>query len=318
MIGAGDSFVVEDFLRATRDDVALWVVASLVVIAGLVGCYWAYQTFVPVGPAAAPPAGAIVVEFAEFTTSPVAEELDVSEGERSVASEPMPFSEAEPDPEAVPEPAMEPEKVVQTTEAKIEPPQEPPAQSAPEPLPAPEPELPPLSPEPMVQPTDPNIPIPAVLPQRLAEVRANTPATNFEPPPRRVSPPQQQAATQASAPKPQAQQASQASAPQPSISSGPSASQVNRWETAVFRHLGQRRKIPPDARRRGETGRVLVQFTIDIAGNVRSVSISRSSGFASLDQAALDLVRTSSPVPRPPDGLPAQRLSIGVPIDYGL
>jgi protein TonB len=63
---------------------------------------------------------------------------------------------------------------------------------------------------------------------------------------------------------------------------------------------------------------VVVQFAIDRAGNVQSVGIVGSSNFEALDQAALDLVRASSPVPSPPEGLPSARLTIAIPIDYGL
>lgn len=412
MTKQGDSFVAEDFLRAKKGDVFLWTTASLLVIAGLVGGYWAYQTFVPVEEAAGPPAGAMVVEFAEFAVSPVTEELDVPEGELSAASEATPPSEAEPDPEAEPieepepvvepppevepeevaepeevtepEEVAEPKEVAETAEAEVEPPREPePAVEPeppvepkpvpppePEPVPEPEPavvpepvepiidvpevEVPepavviqrqmatverpepepepepvvepeeivepepapePVPEEPVAGPVDPNLPVPVTMSPRIAETRANTPETKFTPPPRRTPPPQQ-AATQVSAPRPQEQQAQQAAAPQQTASAEPSASQVNRWESSVLRHIGQRRKYPADARQRGEEGRVVVQFTIDAAGNVQSVSIAGSSGFAALDQAARDLVYASSPVPRPPEGLPRSRLTIGMPIDY--
>lgn len=360
MTKPGDSFVAEDFLRATKGDVVLWTTASLLVIAGLVGGYWAYQTYAPVEQAAGPPPGAMVVEFAEFAVSPVTEELEVPEGALSAASEATPPSEAEPDPEAEPieepepvvepppevepEELVEPEEVVEAAEAKIEPLPEPEIEPAvvPEPVepiidvpevevqePAvviqrqtatverPEPVVEPPEPvpeEPVVEPVDPNLPVPVTMSRRVAETRENTPATKFTPP--RRTPPPQQAATQASAPRPQEQQAQQAAAPQQTASAEPSASQVNRWESSVLRHLGQRRKYPADARARGEEGRVIVQFTIDAAGNVQSVSVAGSSGFAALDQAARDLVYASSPVPRPPEGLPRARLTIGMPIDY--
>lgn len=346
MSKAGDSFVAEDFLRAGRGDIALWTVSSLIVIAGLAGGYWVYKTFVPAEELAGPPAGAIVVEFVEFPASPAAEDLDVPEGELANAAEATPPNETEPATEAEPieEPPVETETAVaeEPIKAPAETPAEPIAKPAPAPveppidvpemeveeppvviqrvaaLPRPEEVLEPepAPEEPIAEPVDPNLPVPATMSQRVAEIRANTPATEFKPPPPRAPPPQQ-ATTQASAPKPQAQQTDEAAAPQQAPSSEPSASQVNRWESSVLRHLGQRRKYPPEARRRGEAGRVLVQFTIDTAGNVQSVSIAGSSGFASLDQAALELVRSSSPVPRPPEGLPRSRLTIGIPLDYG-
>ncbi len=385
MTRAGDSFVAEDFLRAKKGDVALWTTASLLVIGGLVGGYWAYQTFVPAEDIAGPPAGAMVIEFAEFAVSPVTEELDAPEGELSAASEATPPSKAEPDPEAEPieepepvvepppevepeevvepEEAVEPEEVVETAAATVEPPPEaePEPQVQPEPLPEPEPEpalvpepvepiidvpevevpepavviqrqmatverpepepepepIPepePVPEEPVVEPIDPNLPVPVSMSPRIAETRANTPKTTFTPPPRRAPPPQQ-AATQASAPRPQEQQAQQAAAPQQSTTAEPSRSQIDSWQASVQRHIGRRLKYPADATRRREEGRVVVQFKIDRAGNVQSVSVIGSSGFASLDEAALKLVYASSPVPPPPAGMSGLG-PINMPIDY--
>ncbi len=400
MTKAGDSFVAEDFFRLHRGDLALWTTASLIVVAGLIGGYWAYKTYVPVEVPSGPPAGAMTVEFAEFAVSPVTEELDVPEGEASAASEEVAPSEAQPDPEAEPieepepvveaeaepeevverEPVVEPEvvepqEVTETVEAEalpepepvveptpepepveeavpepvepildvpevevpeppvvierrmaaaepVEPPEpepvvEPPVVEPPvvEPEPLPEPE--PVPEEPVVEPVDPALPMPVAMPQRVADIRAETPPTKFEPPVRRTAPPPQ-AATQAAAPKPAAQQAAQAAAPQQVLSAAPSASQVDNWQASVARHIAQRQRYPASARRRGETGDVFVQFTIDAAGQVRSVSITGSTGHASLDQAALDLIYASSPLPRPPEGIPPSRMTIGMPIGYWL
>jgi len=49
---------------------------------------------------------------------------------------------------------------------------------------------------------------------------------------------------------------------------------------------------PPEARARRQQGNVLLKVQLDAEGLVRHVSVARSSGFASLDQAALDTVRT--------------------------
>lgn len=351
MSRTGDSFVAEDFLRVRKGDVALWAAAGAIVASALVGGVWAYQTLVPVQESAGEPAGAIVVEFAEFAVSPATEEFDLPEADPSAPSEAAPPSDAEPDPEAEPlketEPVVEevePEKIVER-EAPAEPVQaaeaEPQREPAPEPEPVvPEPEEPvievpdvdvpepaviiqrqaePITPEPeepVAEPVDPNLPVPVTMSARIAETRAETPPTKFTPPPRRAPPPQQ-AASLAAAPKPQEQQTQQAAAPQQAASSGPSASQISRWETSVHRHLLRGLKYPTDARRRGEKGRVWVQFSIDAAGNVLSASVTQSSGFALLDQAATDLARASSPVPRPPEGMPKALLSIVLPIDYG-
>lgn len=391
MTKAGDSFVAEDFFRLHRGDLALWTTASLIVVAGLIGGYWAYKTYVPVEVPSGPPAGAMTVEFAEFAVSPVTEELDVPEGEASAASEEVAPSEAEPDPEAEPieepepvveaeaepeeivepEPVVEPEvaepeEVTETAEAEPLPAPEPVVEPTPEPEPleeavpepvepildVPEVEVPeppvvierrvaaaepveppesepvveppvveppvvepepePVPEEPVVEPVDPTLPMPVAMPQRVADIRAETPPTKFEPPVRRTAPPPQ-AATQTSAPKPAAQQAEQAAAPQQAVTAPPSASQIQSWQVSVARHLARRQRNPNEGRR-GAGGVVLLSFNIDAGGRVLSVSIAQSSGVPVLDQAATDLAWKSSPVPAPPSG--QERLPIVIPIEY--
>lgn len=347
MTQAGDSFVAEDFLRSRKADFALWTSASLIVVAGLAGGYWAYNTFVPVEESQGPPAGAMVVEFAEFAQSPVIEELDLAEGDLSAASDATPPSETEAEPIEEPEAVAEPEEVIEPEEelepVEEEPPPEEVVQQQPEPEPVSEPEVlpeaepetasvpepvepvievpeievpepavvlpqrmaavfPPL-PEPVAEPEpiDPTLPMPVAMPQRIAEVRAETPPTVFTPPVRRTPPPPQQQASQAAAPKPAAQQAQQAAAPQQTASAEPSQSEVRTWQNSLRRHLAQRQRNPND-RRRGDGGEVTVQFGIDSGGRVLSVNIVQSSGIDILDQAARDLILRSSPVPAPPAG----------------
>ena len=162
---------------------------------------------------------------------------------------------------------------------------------------------------------DPAVPMPVALPRAIAEVRQSTPPTSFAPPPR-PQPPAQPAAPQTSAPRPAAQQGERAASPQQAVGNQPSASSVERWQGSVLRHLAQRRKFPPGAAQRGERGTAIVRFTVDTGGRVLSAALSRSSGFPELDQAAVDVVHRSSPIPRPPDGLPSSQLTLVVPVEF--
>lgn len=70
---------------------------------------------------------------------------------------------------------------------------------------------------------------------------------------------------------------------------------------ALSRHMMSRPVVyPRDARERGVEGTVIITFTMDRAGNITSVTVSGSSGDASLDAAALAAVRKRSPMPPPP------------------
>lgn len=76
-----------------------------------------------------------------------------------------------------------------------------------------------------------------------------------------------------------------------------------KWKSRVMAHLQRHKRYPASARREKAEGNAQVRFRIDDRGNVLSVSLSRSSGFAELDRAAIAMVRNSSPVPAPPSGV---------------
>lgn len=84
---------------------------------------------------------------------------------------------------------------------------------------------------------------------------------------------------------------------------------------AVMAHLERRKKYLADAHRRGERGTVHVRFTIEDGGNVRSVSLARSSGYPALDDEVLSLVRRASPVSAPP---PSVNKTITAPVRFNV
>ena len=59
-----------------------------------------------------------------------------------------------------------------------------------------------------------------------------------------------------------------------------------------------------------------VAFSIDQKGTLISVALAASSGSASLDDAAIDLIRRAQPFPAPPARLGASVLSFVVPVRY--
>lgn len=84
----------------------------------------------------------------------------------------------------------------------------------------------------------------------------------------------------------------------PRSSSGSSSASSASWRSRVLAHLNRYKRKPGS----GQRGTVSVRFGIDGRGNVRSVSVTRSSGSPTLDRAALSTVRRASPVPAPPAG----------------
>lgn len=86
-----------------------------------------------------------------------------------------------------------------------------------------------------------------------------------------------------------------------------------RWRSRLGAHLERHKRYPAKARARREQGIVHVRFSIDASGNVLSVSLASSSGFALLDDAVLSLVRRASPLPPPPPGV---KRTLVVPVRF--
>jgi periplasmic protein TonB len=74
---------------------------------------------------------------------------------------------------------------------------------------------------------------------------------------------------------------------------------------------------PAMSRRRGETGRAVVQFVLSASGRIENIELKKSSGYDRLDQAALDAIRSSSCKPYLVDG-EAVRVPAVQPFDFSL
>ena len=92
------------------------------------------------------------------------------------------------------------------------------------------------------------------------------------------------------------------------------------WQGLVKRHINKFKKYPQKARRMRKEGIVTISVSIDKNGNVLSASIKKSSEFADLDEAGLELFKKASPVPAPPSeiiGMNSQ-MTFHMPINYNL
>lgn len=69
----------------------------------------------------------------------------------------------------------------------------------------------------------------------------------------------------------------------------------------------------PQAKRMGIQGLVTVSFTIQQDGRVRDIAVSKSSGYALLDESALEAVRSAAPFAAPPE--PARVI---MPVQFSL
>jgi len=84
---------------------------------------------------------------------------------------------------------------------------------------------------------------------------------------------------------------------------------------AIERH----KEYPRAARRIGIRGSVIVSFSLDRHGNLRTVSLARSSGYSMLDDAGIRAVRNAGRFPPPPrEIMNGEEISFSLPITFTL
>jgi TonB family protein len=86
------------------------------------------------------------------------------------------------------------------------------------------------------------------------------------------------------------------------------------WQKELGAHLNRHKRYPAD--RSNKSAEIVVRFELDRTGHVISSSIVRGSGDASFDQAALNMLRRSDPVPPPPPLVADEGLSFTLPVIF--
>lgn len=261
------------------------------------------------------PPPAIMIELAPEPEAVITDETEISteqvdaEEVKTATSEPLPEPIPEPVEQPLPEPPL-PEPEPEPEVAELQP--EVPPLIEPEPLPEPLPEIDPIEQMVMAELENVEVPIPMLRPPvPKPEIEKKK-----EPAPKKVvkkqaQPPASQAARTAKA---EVAQSTRNAAAATASGAGRSVSPA-RWQSRLMSHLERRKRYPSAARSNREEGTVYVRFRIDDSGNVLSVSLSRSSGFPTLDNAVLDMVRAASPVPAPPVGV---NKTITAPVRFNL
>jgi protein TonB len=285
----------------------LWSAAALCVAAAHAGAVaLLLQEPEPVAGDAAPPS-AIMIELAPVPVAQEVEEEQIvpdqvdAEEVKTASHEPVPEPVEQPKAQPMPDPIVErpvDEVVEQVPEPVVEPPP-----LEPEPLPDPVEDFDPIEQKVMAQLEKVAVPIPVMRPPppspaeekpKMQEAKKPVAKSKASPPP-----PASEAARKAKAKVAQADR----TAAKATSSGGGSNFSPAKWQSRLMSHLERRKRYPSEARSNREEGTVYVRFRIDDGGNVLSVSLSRSSGHSSLDQAVLDMVRRASPVPAPPPGV---------------
>lgn len=315
---------IDEIGRGSWRDLMLWTSAFVVVLGTQAGAAYWYANRSPEPTLEGGMPEAIMLELAPMNTSvdnavadlPPDQQTMVEQAE--IAPTEMPQEEVvEPPPEPQVEPAELPDEIEPLPEPEPEPLPEPepePVEPPPEELPEPE--------EPVVEPPEEIIPDlveapePAVVAPMPVQASASLQERRKRPKPV-ASPPPQKAASRTSAPPPSdAPRAEKAASTQPAARQAAPSVSPARWQSQLMSHLNRRKQYPRSSQSRREEGVVLLQFSLDGAGNVLSSKIARSSGYPELDQAVLTMISRASPVPAPPAEIAGKPISI--PIEFVL
>lgn len=317
VVGASDRPAPAPSGTEQRARILGWVALSLLVHAGL----YALTQREP-EPMASVGLEAISVEIVLGANSPAGASTAPSENETQTAPTPQQPDTQPAEPEKT-ENQTPPEQTV-TPEPQQTPPEPQQQQPPPSPetaaappeqtQPEPQPQAPPPPPEsvaPVPPPPEPPKVEPAPKPVPKQETKPK-PAPKHEAKPK----PAPKRETEREAPRGKAAKRTDAPGPRTNASNGPgagrSANDAN-YRGVVSAHLARYKRFPPEAQNRGAQGAATVTFTIGGSGGVTSVSLSRGTGVAALDQEAVAMVRRASPFPAPPNGRP---MSFTVPVSY--
>lgn len=104
----------------------------------------------------------------------------------------------------------------------------------------------------------------------------------------------------------------------PTSPSSEHADEKARWHERVRGYLASHKRYPRRAHARRQQGVVAMRVVVDRRGNVLHRQVNRSSGYVTLDRAALELIGSASPLPPPPAQVDERALTFDIPIDYML
>jgi len=89
------------------------------------------------------------------------------------------------------------------------------------------------------------------------------------------------------------------------------------WSQAVTRRVGRFFYYPRRAREEHVSGMVVLRMTIRRDGRLETLDIHKSSGDATLDRAAYDIMNKAQPLPRIPDRMRVDKVSVLFPLFFG-
>jgi TonB family protein len=158
-------------------------------------------------------------------------------------------------------------------------------------------------------------------PPKPAPQPAARPQTPPTPTPRAQTPPQQLPPSPLHPPQHAPTDPQQAARPAPAPLTNPAdlygqrkAQEDYLWQ--VVRKIAQHRYYPKSSRENSEEGLVVTLVTIARDGRLLDATISRSSGFRTLDNAVLEVIRQSAPYAPLPNDVLGDRHTFVLPLNY--
>jgi len=283
--------------RAGVREIGLWAAAAILIVGAHVAIAYAVQSFSLANEMDGGPPPAVAIELSPMMVAPAVPEDSAAD---VVSPEPPnQVEETVADAKPVVEPDVDrPEPVTEETEA-VQPDETAPVETAA----AEQPDQPPLDEVvPDIVPTlapDVAIPLPQAKPVEDKPVeKAKKAVEKPKPKPKKEKKEKAAPAKAVVTASVDAKAAAKASAPKASQSTGSSVS-ASKWNSQLIGWINRHKRYPSAARSRRAVGTANVTFVVSASGKVTSVRLTRSSGDADLDRAALSILQGAT-VPAPP------------------
>lgn len=91
---------------------------------------------------------------------------------------------------------------------------------------------------------------------------------------------------------------------------------IENWQRDLVVHINKKKKYPSTARNARQHGVVTVSFLMNRTGQLVSTAIVKGSGFRALDDAAIDMLKRSNPLPVPPDAMAGETFEFVIPVRF--
>jgi protein TonB len=103
-----------------------------------------------------------------------------------------------------------------------------------------------------------------------------------------------------------------------SQASGPETKADNRWlAESLWRRVAELKRYPNSARMNGQEGKVILKAVIRSDGQLADVVVQKSSGYAALDMAAMEVVKLACPL-HMKHAIGKPQIVVSLPIVYSL